>query len=288
MSTPPNARRVELITLPGGKIRAVVGAAALLGMVVRNDAPATTREVVDSMRGRLYAAVDGPMFKIAAGQPQTYTGFSRGVIEYRHVYPARGINHPGNYPTRGVSIYVANGAAGAESGAGTPKPGETFRAQTYPSLVTNGAATPGLTDVDTNNRPALGVLADGRVFIVLGQRVTMPELAAALAAWVLPNGARVTFAGYLDGGGSAALYVDDNLDGNPEFNFNLGGRRVISWITLEEKPSPVEVLREKAGDAVRAIKNLFIQPGNATGFAIAAGSVAVTTIFIVAVASTRK
>lgn len=283
MTTPTQVRNVELVTLPGGKVRAVIGSPTLLGMVVRDGDPATTRDVVDSMRGRLYAAVDGPMFRIAPGQPQSYDRYQRGVIEHRHFYPARGVNHPGTKPTQGLSIYVANGVAGAEEGAGSRKPGETFRAQTRPSLVVNGAATPGLTDVDSSNRPALGILSDGRVFLALGQRVTMPELAATLAAWRLPGGARVTFAGYTDGGGSAALYVDDNLDGNPELNFNLGGRRVISWITLEAQPSPVDVIREKAGDAVRAFTSIFRQPGNTTGFVIAAASVAVALVFVVAI-----
>lgn len=260
-------------------MRAVIGAPAMLGMIVRDGAPATTQEVVDSMRGKLFAAVDGPMFSVASGEPSDYARFRRGVLEYRHFYPPRSIDAAGRHPERGLSIFVANGVAGAEAGAGTKRSGETFRAQTYPSLVTNGVATDGLRDVDTNNRPALGVLSDGRVFIALGQRINMPDLAAALRAWRLPDGTRATHAGYLDGGGSAALYVDQELDGNPEVNFNLRGRRVISWITLEQKPGSVGALIERVRSLIPT--GDFLAPSDSP-WVVAVVAVAAVLVVIVA------
>lgn len=227
----------------------------MFGIVLHGHAPQTTADTVRDIGRRLYAAVDGPMFDFAASERnRTYAAYREAKIRFRHYYPARAIDEAGAEPTRGLSFYVANGVSGAEPGAGTKRSGESFRAQTYPSLVIAGAVTQGLTDTDRAARPVLGRLSDGRMFLALGTSISMPDLAAAVAALRVPGSdARVTDAGYLDGGGSAAMYVDVELDGVAEESQNLDGRRVVSWVTIEDKPAGMLALTAKAGAIAQSL-----------------------------------
>lgn len=268
-----------------GKLRIAVGTPDQLGLVMHGDGPRVTADVVQDLAGKVYAAVDGPMFEFASGETRrNYAEYMRATIRFAHYYPLRGIDVPGLEPSRGVSIYVANGIAGAELGRGTRRSGETFRVQTYPSLVVNRTATNGLIDNDRNTRPAIGLLSDGRVFLALGRDIQMPELAAALAALNLGTTAspvRVTWAGYLDGGGSAALYVDETLDGNPEANINLRGRRVVSWVTLEQKPTGLAATAASVAGAARtAISRI---PGGELTLIVASSTVILLTIVAITI-----
>lgn len=239
---PLSASNVSLRAV--GPVTYAIGAPEQLGLVLRETAPATTGQMRREL-GNVLAAVDGPMFRFDEGERQRdYARFQHGQTRFAMYFPRRGIDDPGDRIDDGVSIYVANGVAGGEPGRGSRKPGESFRVQAYPSLVKAGVATPGLTDVDSNNRPAIGVLSDGRVFIALGRSISMPALAAALQGVNLgtPEApVRVLWAGYLDGGGSAALYVDVQGDGAPEYTFNLEGRRIVSLVTLERVTAIDEV-----------------------------------------------
>jgi len=241
--------RVELLTI--GNLRMVIGTPDMLGLVDHRTSPRTTQETVTTLRRagvEVFAAVDGPMFEFCANErARDYDDFQCGTARFAHYYPARAIDVPSREAQSGIAVIVRNGRAVGARGDGGPRtPDETFRVQAYPSLVIDGAKTQGLRDVDTNKRPAIGILSDGRVFLALSPRITMPELADVLAGLRLPGGATVTWAGYLDGGGSAALYVDTTLDGTPEYNYNLNGRRVVTWVTLERKTGQPPTLSERA------------------------------------------
>ena len=238
-----------------GQLRVVVAPAAMFGVVLHGHAPQTTADTVREIGRRLYAAVDGPMFDFASSERnRTYAAYHEAKIRFRHYYPARFVDEAGAEPSRGLSFFVANGVSGAEPGAGSKRPGETFRVQTYPSLVIDGVMTQGLTDTDTANRPVLGRLSDGRMFLALGAGINMPDLARAMAILRVPGSdARVTHAGYLDGGGSAAMYVDVELDGVAEEAQNLAGRRVVSWITVEDKPSGLIALGAHTEAAIQSL-----------------------------------
>lgn len=244
---------VELHTV--GTLRIAIGHPEDLGLVSHATSPRTTQEVVRELGDKLLVAVDGPMFEYCASERnRTYERYECGALRFAHYYPARGLDVPSREPAKGGAVYVAGGRAYGTTTAGGRIPGETFRVQGYPTLVVNGVATAGLTDVDTNKRPAIGILSDGRVFLACASSITMPDLARTLGNFATPSGARVEWAFYLDGGGSAAMYVDVNLDGRPEYNFNLGGRRVVTWVTLEKKsavlaalPSPVQATLARVG-----------------------------------------
>lgn len=230
---------VEFVTRQN--VRFAIGRPEQLGLVAYPNAPRTTADVMREFAGRIHVAVDGPMFEFCRSERQReYERYTCGTARFAHYYPQRGVDIASSEPTRGVSIFVEHGEAKGEAGAGRRRSGETFRVQAYPSLVLNGVETRGLTDTDRNKRPAVGVLSDGRVFLALATSISMPDLAHLLATVNLGTDAepvRVSWAGYLDGGGSGAMYVDANLDGRPEFAFD-GRRRVISWVTLEEGTGP--------------------------------------------------
>lgn len=249
-----SAPKVRLFTARG--VRFAIGSPDLLGVVVHADAPRTTREVVTELGTRALVVVDGAMFEFCRGERErTYERFSCGTPRFRHYYPARGIDVPSLEPSRGVSIYVAGGMAGGEDGAGTQKANETFRVQAYPALIADGRPQR-VSDVDKNKRPAVGVLSSGEVFLALGQYITMPELVDVLATTNLgttEHPVMVRWAGYLDGGGSAAMYVDVDPDGRPEYAFNTGGRRVISWVTMEDKASTIGHVSSVALNALKRV-----------------------------------
>lgn len=217
----PTIRRIGNLTL-------VVADPKALGLVSFADGPKTTRDAVRSTLG-LIAAVDGPMFGFCSTERRRdYANYSCGSNRFKLFYPDRFIAIPGTTPNDGSTLSVVNGVAVWNPGANVPN-GADFAVQLYPTLISNGVVTRGLSDLDTNKRVAVGVMEDGSVFLAYHPRVSMPDLAAALKS------AGAKHAGYTDGGGSAAMWVDTNLDGNPEFSANLVGRRVISWITLERK-----------------------------------------------------
>lgn len=204
-----------------------IGLPAQLGLVTYPRGPRTTAQMMASESG-VIAAVDGPMFSKCSGQPSGYDSYTCGVVEYRHLDASKGVDVATSHNARGMLLAVKGGAAYALRG-GTEHPETDVAVQLYPSMVWEGR-NEGSTSNDTNAtiRAAAGILADGRVFVAVAE----PMGIRAMADVLIRMGA--THAGYTDGGGSGALFVRAQ-GATPEVRYNTTGRRVVSWITLENR-----------------------------------------------------
>lgn len=212
-----------------------VGDAPSLALLSHADSPKTTAETISLHQG-IYAAIDGPMFRFCDGERnRTYAGYACGLNRFRLLYPERSIDIRSTDPSDGSTLFVDQGVARFVRGTSVPGTA-TFAVQLYPTLVFDSNVIQGLSDRDNNSRAAVGMLADGSVFFAIHPSISMPAFAELLKR----KGA--VFAGYTDGGGSTALYVDTNVDGSAEYSFNIRGRRVVSWITMERKSTTDKVI----------------------------------------------
>ncbi len=160
-----------------------------------------------------------------------------GVNKFRLWYPTRGIDVASRVNNDGMSLIVEGGRATAAAGLAEARGKDTL-VQLYPTLVRAGRVI-GVRGEDRSTRAGVGILRDGRVALFASGALTLPEFAAqALAADLVD-------AGYTDGGGSTALFADVEGDGRAEIAQGLRGRRVISWVTLENK-SPARNVVERA------------------------------------------
>lgn len=217
---PVEVRRRQGVTL-------VAGLPSQLGLVTAPRAPKTTAAMMTDNRDVL-AAVDGPMFAKCDGEPSGYETYDCGVIEYRHLDEASGVDVASRHTARGMTVGVLGvlgGRAYAVRG-GVAQPGSAVAVQLYPSMVFGGANEASTTrDLEPTIRAAVGILSDGRVFLA----VSTPMGIRAMADVLIAMGA--THAGYTDGGGSGSLYV--RAHGSvPETRYNTTGRRVVTWVTI--------------------------------------------------------
>jgi hypothetical protein len=222
-------------------LRIVLGEASMLGIVSQPTAPSTTADIVTG-NPAILAAIDGPMFDYAPGEPHSYATFRKGVNKCRLWYPTRAVDVASRVPNDGIAIAVSGERASAQHGAGN-NTGADALVQLYPTLVRDRRVTAGLRGTVPTACAGVGIAADGRVALIAASSMTLPQFAAAVGA------AGFVDAGYTDGGGSTALYADIEKDGRAEQAMNLRGRRVISWITLERK-SPARNVLERAKAAI--------------------------------------
>ena len=245
----------------------IVAEPSALGSVTYPEGPKTTEELVRQFPG-IVAALDGSMFDYAAGEPHDYGSYRRGVNRFAMFYPPRGIDYGGLTPRDGVTLGVlASGRTYAKRG-NTHEPGSMWAAQFFPPLVFDGVVTPTLSDVDNNKRAGVGFLRDGKAFLAVAPSMSMPEFARTLRDMGAVN------AGYSDGGGSAALYADVEGDGVPEYTYNLRGRRVISWVTIEKK-SMLATGVQRVSAVVSGMSNLKVLLLAGAAFALVTACVAV-------------
>lgn len=220
----------------------------------------------------IVAAVDGPMFDYATGEPRSYATYRRGRVSYALGDTSTGANVapvPGN-ERRGITLSLVDGRLVGSVG-GTPALGADAWAQLYPSLVVNGAVTQGLTDSDRTWRVAVGILRDGRLGFAEGA-MSMQAFADALAS------AGFVWAGYTDGGGSASLVTRDEsgaLRGSdPD---DPDGRRVPSWIAWRRPESGI------LDTAAKSLGLAMIPPA-----ALASGFAAIVLLVILLVVLLRR
>jgi hypothetical protein len=156
--------------------------------------------------------LDGPMYN------------SKGV-QYRLVDRAGGVDHKGQFPSRGYTVSVVNGAAEVLRGTAVPD-GASVAVQGWPDLVSAGQSiASGSGNLSERTwRAALCVMVDGRLAFAVMPAVGMPTFAAALIA------AGVVHAVYTDGGGSAEIAMRDGRRwGHTE------DRSVASWLYVESE-----------------------------------------------------
>jgi hypothetical protein len=177
------------------------------------------------------AVLDGPMFHDCSSvgrctippRHQCSAGNCNAVIlDYLYLDRRAGESFEGRYPGRGMTlsvredgrVYAAHGA----SSAGDP----VVAVQLYPELIWDGqnASSPNI-DTSVTWRAALGVL--GGKLIIATARGSMHNFAEKLRAL------GVTYAGYTDGGGSAALGLRSG-----ERVGSTEDRAVASWIVVRE------------------------------------------------------
>lgn len=249
----------------------VVGEPAEFGAIARPNAPATTAEVAQSLRGKRFAILDGALFSYCPTETRrSYGSYQCGTLDYALIDSKSDFSAPGHHPDRGITILVTHGN-GAMAFRGVPSVmRSTVQAmvQCYPSLVFDGAPSDARGD-DSTQRSVLGVLQDGRVFLALFPSQALSSLPRLLSSETI-DGSRVKHAGNLDGGGSASMYVDLTGTGNADYSHNTRGRRVISWVTLTESRSPVRVAISNLGDKVRAWVGLGFAVAMAVGIAATA------------------
>jgi hypothetical protein len=88
---------------------------------------------------------------------------------------------------------------------------------------------------------------------IVGIGLSNPAFAAALGALDLGGGVRITDAGYTDGSGSSALWAK-GPGSAPLVSFNTGGRRLVAWVTVEDRESVPTRLAEMVGGLSVATK----------------------------------
>ena len=172
-------------------------------------------------RSGAMAALDGPMFTACDGSEPPREGYARyqcGTVHYRHLDRAAGIDTPSLHPSRGLTISVAGGQASAALGD-QPAPSADVAVQLYPALVYQGEVQRTVATV-YNHVAALAVMRDGRLAMAVGRSMSMPTLAQRLIE------AGALYAGYTDGGGSAALITPTQYAGSGEH------RRVVTWLVV--------------------------------------------------------
>lgn len=164
------------------------------------------------------AVIDGPMFEKCAGEPDSYARYQCAQLDYRLLDRAAGIDVPGRYPTRGMTLSIVDGRPVVLDGSNTP-PGAGFAVQLYPPLVrgSRNVATAALNRSQVY-RAGIGVLPDGSIVLAEGS-MSMYQFAETLRAL------GVVDAGYTDGGGSARIELQDGERAGSSEN-----RRVASFI----------------------------------------------------------
>lgn len=166
------------------------------------------------------AVLDGPMFEHCSGGDSDVTS-QCDVIRFLQFDASRGLSFGGDSPRAGVTISVVGGRAVAASGA-SPASGASVAVQLYPALVLGGrnvASNASGTNGNSEGRAGLAILSDGRVAFCDGF-LDMEGFANALIS------VGATDAGYTDGGGSTALWLEDGtMYGASEH------RRVATWLT---------------------------------------------------------
>lgn len=179
-------------------------------------------------------AVCGPMFGDA------------GEIESRILDRAHGIDEAGTKFNEGLTFSVIGGRVvqqfGHESAVGA-----TFAVQCRPTLVANGRAQT-FTSHEEPRRVALLLKRDGSFWAAIGA-ATMEAFAAALAH----EGA--LWAGYLDGGREAVIYVNGTRYGTPTrgvpvWLYTPGGPRAATG------PAPMQTRRIARGIAPQGSSGL--------------------------------
>lgn len=236
-----------------GSLRAVIVPALSLGVRVADPGPdansvtrpRTTREFL-AQQPQVLAACNGPMFDYCRSErTRTYAGYQCASSKTALFDPGHNVNLPGHTPEDGITLYVMpDGSSGSRRGAHWPE-GARLAIQFYPTLVRDGRPTEGLSNLEPNTRSAVARLADGRFAMVVGTGIGNPAFAQALARESF-DGARVTDAGYTDGSGSSALWAKASSTSSA-LSFNVGGRRIVAWITAEDRGTVAARLQEAIG-----------------------------------------
>lgn len=169
------------------------------------------------------AALDGPMFSLCDSS-QSYASADCGVVGYKHLDLATGVNIPSSFPSRGMTISIKNGVASP-----TDVSGAQVAVQLYPTLVTDGRPAM-FGSGAVASRAGLAIMRDGRLAFVTSVPMTLDDFSSKLAA------AGAVSAGYTDGGGSTSLAVKPNgYSGSSEH------RRVVTWLLAKARTPSVVV-----------------------------------------------
>lgn len=148
------------------------------------------------------AALDGPQFENCSGQNLPYgnASYAQSQCGYpQFLVQGSAIAHPGSRPNEGHTLSVVGGQVSIAQGAQVA-PGASVAVQLWPPLVIDSqvvASNIG-SNVTVERRAALAVLPGGMLAFIVGSD-DMYGFASSIQAL------GATFAGYTDGGGSAAL-----------------------------------------------------------------------------------
>lgn len=227
-----------------GSLVLAAAAPSMFGVVVSDRSPRTIASVAQSDRNVL-AAIDGPMFSVIRGAGDgagnaVYRTYRRGRLDYAHIDRGKGIDVATRYPERGLTISIVGNRAYANRGSRV-QDGASVAVQGYPSMVwqgTNEGST--RNDLDRNERSAFGILRDGRVFIAFAETGIR-----AMAEQLIAMGAE--YATYGDGGGSGGMFVREQPGGPLTINIKTSGRRIVSFVTLEQRGVASDTINRAKG-----------------------------------------
>ena len=185
--------------------------------------PHTSSEALRASGGE--AVLDGPMFNTCEAVPPGVDPYATqvcGVVDYKHIDTASGVNFPSRKPSEGMTISVMPDGSTSVANGSTSAPGARVAVQGYPQLVVRGSPITSFSNPTRTYRcAALAVMSDGKLAFVVSTTLTLLEFSRQLAA----AGARYAF--YTDGGGSQSLETLSGYAGSSEH------RRVVTWLVIK-------------------------------------------------------